>query len=217
MKRVLIIYTGGTIGMTRTENGYAPRAGYFRAALDAIPDLRAPEMPEWEFYELSPLLDSSNMTVREWNCIAELIAQKYDDYDGFVVLHGTDTMAYTASALSFMLDGLDKPVVLTGSQIPLCEIRSDGRDNLITALLIAGEGIVREVCLYFGGKLLTDSSLSFRPTTRALPRRAFPSNITKPPSCRGRKAGSSSRRLIISPSASSRYFRAFSFRCSRPL
>ena len=73
------------------------------------------------------------MTVREWNCIAELIAQKYDDYDGFVVLHGTDTMAYTASALSFMLDGLDKPVVLTGSQIPLCEIRSDGRDNLITA------------------------------------------------------------------------------------
>ena len=82
MKRVLIIYTGGTIGMTRTENGYAPRAGYFRAALDAIPDLRAPEMPEWEFYELSPLLDSSNMTVREWNCIAELIAQKYDDYDG---------------------------------------------------------------------------------------------------------------------------------------
>ena len=115
MKRVLIIYTGGTIGMTRTENGYAPRAGYFRAALDAIPDLRAPEMPEWEFYELSPLLDSSNMTVREWNCIAELIAQKYDDYDGFVVLHGTDTMAYTASALSFMLDGLDKPVVLTGS------------------------------------------------------------------------------------------------------
>ena len=96
MKRVLIIYTGGTIGMTRTENGYAPRAGYFRAALDAIPDLRAPEMPEWEFYELSPLLDSSNMTVREWNCIAELIAQKYDDYDGFVVLHGTDTMAYTS-------------------------------------------------------------------------------------------------------------------------
>ena len=149
MKRVLIIYTGGTIGMTRTENGYAPRAGYFRAALDAIPDLRAPEMPEWEFYELSPLLDSSNMTVREWNCIAELIAQKYDDYDGFVVLHGTDTMAYTASALSFMLGGLDKPVVLTGSQIPLCEIRSDGRDNLITALLIAGESIVRETCLYF--------------------------------------------------------------------
>lgn len=154
MKKVLIIYTGGTIGMTRTENGYAPESGRFRAALDTIADLHAPEMPEWEFAELSPLLDSSNMTVREWNHIAALVAREYDEYDGFVILHGTDTMAYTASALSFMLGGLDKPVVLTGSQIPLCEIRSDGRDNLITALLIAGEGIVREVCLYFGGRLL---------------------------------------------------------------
>ncbi|MCI6865845.1 MAG: asparaginase domain-containing protein, partial [Oscillibacter sp.] len=148
MKHVLIIYTGGTIGMTRTDNGYAPRSGYFRAALDAISDLHSSEMPAWDFMELSPLLDSSNMTVHEWNRIAEMIAQQYDSYDGFVVLHGTDTMAYTASALSFMLGGLDKPVVLTGSQIPLCEIRSDGRDNLITALLIAGEGVVREVCLY---------------------------------------------------------------------
>ena len=123
MTKVLIIYTGGTIGMTRTENGYAPRAGYFRAALDGISDLHSEEMPAWDFLELSPLLDSSNMTVREWNCIAALIAQKYNDYNSFVVLHGTDTMAYTASALSFMLGGLDKPVVLTGSQIPLCEIR----------------------------------------------------------------------------------------------
>ena len=154
MKKVLIIYTGGTIGMTRTDNGYAPRSGYFRAALDAISDLHADEMPAWDFVEMSPLLDSSNMTVREWNDIAAIIAREYDAYDGFVVLHGTDTMAYTASALSFMLGGLDKPVVLTGSQSPLCEIRSDGRDNLITALLIAGEGIVREVCLCFGGKLL---------------------------------------------------------------
>lgn len=154
MKRVLIIYTGGTIGMTKTDNGYAPESGRFRAALDHIPDLHAPEMPAWDFMEMSPLLDSSNMTVHEWNRIAELIAAQYDGYDGFVVLHGTDTMAYTASALSFMLGGLDKPVVLTGSQIPMCEIRSDGRDNLITALLIAGESIVREVCLYFGGKLL---------------------------------------------------------------
>ena len=154
MKRVLIIYTGGTIGMTRTDDGYAPRSGYFRAALDNISDLHAPEMPAWDFMEMSPLLDSSNMTVHEWNDIAAIVAREYDAYDGFVVLHGTDTMAYTASALSFMLGGLDKPVVLTGSQIPLCEIRSDGRDNLITALLIAGEGIVREVCLYFGGRLL---------------------------------------------------------------
>lgn len=154
MKNVLIIYTGGTIGMTRTENGYAPQSGQFRRAMEAIPDLYAEQMPRWDMLEMDPLLDSSNMTVYEWNKIAQLVADHYDAYDGFVVLHGTDTMAYTASALSFMLEGLAKPVILTGSQIPMCEIRSDGRDNLITSLLIAGAGEVHEVCLYFGGKLL---------------------------------------------------------------
>ena len=154
MKKVLLIYTGGTIGMVRTPNGYAPKDGYFRAELDAIPALSMPEMPQWELYEMHPLLDSSNMTVAEWNKIAQLIAARYDAYDGFVVLHGTDTMAYTASALSFMLEGLSKPVVLTGSQIPLCEVRSDGRDNLITSVLIAADDRVHEVCLYFGGALL---------------------------------------------------------------
>ena len=153
-KNVLMIYTGGTIGMTRTENGYAPQSGRFRAALDEISDLHAPELPAWELTELEPLLDSSNMTVREWNQIARVVAENYDRYDGFVILHGTDTMAYTASALSFMLGNLAKPVVLTGSQIPLCEVRSDGRDNIITSLLIAGADKVHEVCLYFGGKLL---------------------------------------------------------------
>ncbi len=154
MKKILIIYTGGTIGMVRTEKGYAPQDGYFRSELDAIPALNSPEMPGWELYEMSPLLDSSNMTVKEWNKVAELITEKYDSYDGFVVLHGTDTMAYTASALSFMLENLGKPVVLTGSQIPLCEVRSDGRDNLITSILIAADDYVHEVCLYFGGNLL---------------------------------------------------------------
>lgn len=153
-KKVLIIYTGGTIGMTRTENGYAPQSGQFRLTMKAIPDLYAAQMPQWDMVEMQPLLDSSNMTLHEWNRIAQLIADRYDAYDGFVVLHGTDTMAYTASALSFMLEGLDKPVILTGSQIPMCEIRSDGRDNLITSLLIAGGDKVHEVCLYFGGKLL---------------------------------------------------------------
>ena len=154
MKNVLIIYTGGTIGMTRTENGYAPQSGQFRRAMEAIPDLYAEQMPRWDMLEMDPLLDSSNMTVHEWNKIAQLVADHYDAYDGFVVLHGTDTMAYTASALSFMLEGLAKPVILTGSQIPMCEIRSDGRDNLITSLLIAGAEEVHEVCLYFGGKLM---------------------------------------------------------------
>ena len=153
-KKVLIIYTGGTIGMLRTPNGYAPKDGYFRSALDAIPALHMEDMPEWELHELAPLLDSSNMTVAEWNKIGRLIAERYADYDGFVVLHGTDTMAYTASALSFMLEGLSKSVVLTGSQIPLCEIRSDGRDNIINAILIAADDRVHEVCLYFGGTLL---------------------------------------------------------------
>jgi L-asparaginase len=94
------------------------------------------------------------MTPREWVKIAHDLADHYDDYDGFVVLHGTDTMAYTASALPFMLNGLAKPVIITGSQIPLCEVRNDGRENLITSLLIASTYDIPEVCLYFGGKLL---------------------------------------------------------------
>ena len=98
MKNVLIIYTGGTIGMTRTENGYAPQSGQFRRAMEAIPDLYAEQMPRWDMLEMDPLLDSSNMTVHEWNKIAQLVADHYDAYDGFVVLHGTDTMAYTADA-----------------------------------------------------------------------------------------------------------------------
>ena len=153
-KNVLIIYTGGTIGMKRTEGGYAPTKGYLAEAIKDIPDLHFPSMPKWELCEMDPLLDSSDMTVVEWNAIGRKIYENYHAYDGFVILHGTDTMAYTASALSFMLKGLSKPVILTGSQIPLSEIRSDGRDNLITSLLIAGEGIVREVALYFSGKLL---------------------------------------------------------------
>lgn len=154
MSRILIIHTGGTIGMTRTAEGYMPDGEYFKNAIFHMDSLKAEGMPEWEFLEIDPLLDSSRMSVKEWNKIGKLIADHYDSFDGFVILHGTDTMAYTASALSFMLKGLKKPVILTGSQIPLCEVRSDGRDNLITSILIAGEGKVREVCIYFGGLLL---------------------------------------------------------------
>ncbi|MCR4723893.1 MAG: asparaginase [Clostridia bacterium] len=154
MKKILILNTGGTIGMTRTDKGYMPDRAYFRKALLSMDSLRAPGMPSWDLVETEELLDSSNMTVRDWNEIAGLLAKYYDAFDGFVVLHGTDTMAYTASALSFMLEGLDKPVILTGSQIPLCELRSDGLDNLISSMLVAAEGVAREVCIYFGGKLL---------------------------------------------------------------
>lgn len=152
-KKILIIYTGGTIGMKRTDKGYAP-SRFLSKAIAEIPDMKSDSAPDWELIEMSPLLDSSDVTVKEWNKIASIIYENYADFDGFVVLHGTDTMAYTASALSFILEGLDKPVVLTGSQIPLSEIRSDGRDNLVTSLLIAADGVAREVCLYFSGKLL---------------------------------------------------------------
>lgn len=153
-KKVLIIYTGGTIGMKRTEQGYCPAPDFLEGELRTIPDMMREDFPLWDLYEMSPLLDSSNMTFTEWNEIARTIYERYGEYDGFVVLHGTDTMAYTASALSFILRGLHKPVILTGSQIPLSEVRSDGRDNLITSVLIASEGVVGEVALYFSGKLL---------------------------------------------------------------
>ena len=153
-KRVCILYTGGTIGMVPTEFGYAPRKDYFSSLLNEIHQMKNPALPKWDVVEFDPLLDSSNIALEEWNAIGRAIESRYDDYDGFVVLHGTDTMAYTASALSFMLEGLNKPVVFTGAQIPLCELRSDGRDNLITSMVIAGGGKVCEVCIYFGGKLM---------------------------------------------------------------
>jgi len=154
MSKILIIHTGGTIGMTKTADGYKPDGVYFKDAIFHMDSLKAETMPKWDFMEIDPLLDSSRMSVKEWNKIGKLVADNYENYDGFVILHGTDTMAYTASALSFMFKGLKKPVVLTGSQIPLCEVRSDGRDNLITSMLIAGEGKVKEVCIYFGSLLL---------------------------------------------------------------
>ena len=153
-KKLLIIYTGGTIGMKNTENGYIPAKNFLSGALAEIGDLSRPDFPRWDLLELDVLLDSSNVSFAEWNEVGNIIYENYDSYAGFVVLHGTDTMAYTAAALSFILRGLSKPVILTGSQIPLSEIRSDGRDNLITSILIAAEGVVREVALYFSGKLL---------------------------------------------------------------
>lgn len=152
-KKVCLIHTGGTIGMARTEYGYAPKKGFIQSILSRMNELNSEEIPAFDLIEYDPLLDSSNISVREWVKIARDIKEKYDQYDGFVILHGTDTMAYTASALSFMLEGLSKPVILTGSQIPLCEIRNDGRDNLITSLMIAGNYHVPEVCLFFGNEL----------------------------------------------------------------
>lgn len=153
-KRVCIIYTGGTIGMMPTENGYAPNPKAFPELLDKIHDINLPDFPEYDVILMDRLLDSSDVGYREWCEIGRMIRDRYSDYDGFVVLHGTDTMAYTASALSFILEGLNKAVVFTGSQIPLCRMRSDGTDNLVSSILVAASGEVREVCIYFGGELM---------------------------------------------------------------
>lgn len=150
---VYIAYTGGTIGMERTPGGYRPAPGFLAEQL-ATPAFDHPELPETVLREYAPLLDSSEMSPADWEHIARDIAENYDAYDGFVVLHGTDTMAYSASALSFMLENLGKPVVVTGSQIPLSELRSDARENLVTSLLLAASAPLNEVSLYFGGVLL---------------------------------------------------------------
>ena len=153
-KRVYIAYTGGTIGMQKAADGYSPVPGYLQNQMSTLPELRRDTMPEYDIREYEPLLDSSNMTPVDWLEIADDIAAHHNQYDGFVVLHGTDTMAYTASALPFMLQDLQKPVILTGAQIPLCEVRNDARENLITAMLIAANFKIPEVCLCFGSKLL---------------------------------------------------------------
>jgi len=153
-KKIHIIYTGGTIGMKKLPEGYAPVAGHLSQELKKIEELYSEQVPDFTLREFAPLLDSANMNPSHWQEIADEIGAKHEEYDGFVVLHGTDTMAYTASALAFMLEGLQKTVIVTGSQIPLGEIRSDGRTNLLNSLLIAADYRIPEVCVYFNDKLL---------------------------------------------------------------
>jgi len=155
---ILIIYTGGTIGMKND-----PRTGVlvpfdFKNIYEEFPSIRSLQV-DIEVLSLDPVIDSSNVTPAFWRHLAEILRDNYARYDGFVVLHGTDTMSYSASALSFMLENLAKPVVFTGSQIPIGVLRTDGRENLITAIEIAaardGEGAPRvpEVSLYFQNRL----------------------------------------------------------------
>lgn len=153
-KRILIINTGGTISCIKTPNGYEPAPGYVASALQQISQLKHPDMPSYTIKEYLPLLDSSNMTVSDWNRIAQDIADEYTHFDGFIVFHGTDTMAYTASALSFMLENLGKPVIITGSQIPLSEVRNDAIDNIVTSLWLCAHQPIHEVCIYFNQRLL---------------------------------------------------------------
>src|SRR4051794_42835 len=153
-KRIHVGYFGGTIGMMSTESGYAPVKGHLGAQVRRTPELNARDVPELIVAEHEPLLDSANARPSDWLRIARDIADHRHAYDGFVVLHGTDTMAYTASALAFLLRRLGKPVVVTGSQIPLGVLRSDGRQNLLTSALVAARDDVREVVLVFGSQIL---------------------------------------------------------------
>ncbi|CAM9432196.1 unnamed protein product, partial [Chrysoparadoxa australica] len=152
---VLIIYTGGTIGMKKDTGGaLAPVPGYFTEQIFAMSDLSKPEMPMFDCIEYEPLLDSSCFRPTDWAHIARDIEKNYFKYDGFVVCMGTDTMAYAASALSFMTEGLGKTIVFTGSQIPFSEVYNDARRNLIFSLILAAASELPEVCLFFNDRLL---------------------------------------------------------------
>ncbi|NIH16457.1 MAG: asparaginase [Buchnera aphidicola (Periphyllus lyropictus)] len=152
-KKIYIAYTGGTIGMKKSKNGYIPISGFLQKQIKKISEFKKKYLPKFKIKEYQPLIDSSNMTPKNWKIIAYDIKNNYQKYDGFIILHGTDTMSYTASALSFVLENLEKPVIITGSQIPLCEKKSDGKKNLINSLLIAANYSIKEVTLFFNNKL----------------------------------------------------------------
>jgi L-asparaginase len=154
---ILLIYTGGTIGMMKDFGTGALKAFNFSKLLNKIPELKQLDC-DIETISFEKPIDSSNMNPSKWVKIAEMIEGNYQKFDGFVILHGSDTMSYSASALSFMLENLDKPVVFTGSQLPIGDLRTDAKENLITAIQIAslhekGKPVVKEVCLYFEYKL----------------------------------------------------------------
>jgi len=157
MTKILIIYTGGTIGMVNDPLTGALIPFDFKQIRQNVPELTRLNY-QLDVHSFDPILDSSNMDPIIWAELADIIERTYNDYDGFVVLHGSDTMAYTASALSFMLKNLSKPVVLTGSQLPIGEIRTDAKENLITALEIVAtkngdRAMVPEVSIYFDYQL----------------------------------------------------------------
>jgi L-asparaginase len=156
---ILLIYTGGTIGMKEDPSIQALRPFDFSQILEEVPEL-SKFAYRIDSYTFDPLIDSSDVEPSLWVSLAELIESRYDMYDGFVILHGTDTMAYSASALSFMIEGLTKPVIFTGSQLPIGAPRTDGKENLISSVEIAaakdedGHAVVPEVCICFDNVLM---------------------------------------------------------------
>lgn len=184
--RLLVLHTGGTIGMRLGPRGFAPTRGALLETIRATPQLHDPTVPveirdgrsvlttppfatgdrvRYELLEYDPLLDSANLDLSHWARFARELGRYHDQFDGFVILHGTDTMAFSAAALSFMLEGLQKPVVLTGSQIPLTRLRNDGLDNLLGALGLAALYPIPEVTLYFHHKLLRGNRASKHDTS----------------------------------------------------
>ena len=156
---VLLIYTGGTIGMGRNRQTNALEPLDFNHLVSNLPEMKYLSI-NIDVFQFERPIDSSDIATEHWAELVRIIADRYEAYDGFVILHGTDTMAYTASALSFMLENLTKPVILTGSQLPIGQLRTDGKENLITSIELAaaqhedGTAIVPEVCIYFSGSLL---------------------------------------------------------------
>ncbi|RZJ68711.1 MAG: asparaginase [Flavobacterium sp.] len=155
--KILLLYTGGTIGMVKDFKTGALKAFNFSKLLQKIPELKQLDC-EIETTSFDKPIDSSNMNPQKWQLMANVIESHYESCDGFVILHGSDTMSYSASALSFMLEHLDKPVIFTGSQLPIGDLRTDAKENLITAIQIAslrakGKSVINEVCLYFEYKL----------------------------------------------------------------
>src|SRR5690606_24638502 len=156
--KILLIYTGGTIGMAKDYESQSLKPFDFENLLKYIPELSLIDS-EISFAGFEKPIDSSDMHPHHWVELAKIIEENYENYDGFVILHGTDTMAYSASALSFMTEGLQKPVIFTGSQLPVGDLRTDAKENLITSIHFAslqqnGVPVIREVCIYFEYKLL---------------------------------------------------------------
>ncbi|MDI9356619.1 MAG: asparaginase [Chitinophagaceae bacterium] len=154
---ILVIYTGGTIGMVHGKNGVLQPFN-FENMVQRIPELNLLDIKITVISFPKPI-DSSNIDIKDWQSIGDIIEQNYAQYDGFVILHGTDTMSYSASALSYLLENLNKPVIFTGAQIPISSIRTDAKENFITALEIAADTknntpIISEVCIYFNFSLM---------------------------------------------------------------
>ena len=155
--KILLIYTGGTIGMVKDYETGVLKPFRFEKIKERLPELSQLDS-DIEHVSFDPPIDSSDMNISHWERIAQSIEENYQEYDGFVVLHGSDTMGYSASALSFMLENLSKPVIFTGSQLPIGDLRTDARENLITSIRLASlkeneQPVIKEVCLYFEYKL----------------------------------------------------------------